>query len=128
MGGDSGKALIELKRYLSSESSLSLSSSVQLVEEPQEMVQRHSAVEGSENGAVFHNTSEATSNTLHADVETQTLDENDELPAPPEPSWKGFQRLFLAPGESKNADRDVSLLVLHRPVGFSSWTLHPMRH
>jgi len=97
VGGDSGKALSELNRYLPSEdSTMSSSSSVQIVGEPEQMTQRHSAVSASEDDTTLRNTSGGNSQLRQAaeNPENPSFEEDAELQAPPEPSWQDFKDYF----------------------------------
>jgi len=95
--GESGKALSELNRYLpSEESTVSSSSSVQIVAQPEEMTQRHSAISISEDETTLRNTSGGNSQLPLPDshLENPQSEEDAELQAPPEPSWEDFKDYF----------------------------------
>lgn len=101
VGGDSGRALSELNRYLPVEdSNLSSSSSIQIVAEPQDITQRHSALSASEDATTLRNTPEGNSQLPQADenLETPPFEEDAELQAPPEPSWRDFKDYFWHQG------------------------------
>ena len=97
VGGDSGKALSELNRYLPSEEfTMSSSSSVQIVAEPEQVNQRHSALSASEDDTTLRNTSGGNSQVRQANdnPENPPIEEEAELQAPPEPSWEDFKNYF----------------------------------
>jgi len=97
VGGDSGKALSELNRYLPSEqSTVSSSSSIQVVAEPEQATQRLSAISASEDDTTLRNTSGGNSQLRQTNdnPENPSFEEDGELQAPPEPSWEDFKDYF----------------------------------